>query len=247
MAFDRSQRRDTFFVLRRKPLGERDDILVCLGRDSGVFSAVVKGSRGGKSRLSGLLEPPVELEAVLRSGSGTLDSLSQPQLRRSFSALRRNLDGLLTAGFLGRLFTAGLPEHSPVEGIYDLFGFLLEALAGEGKPASVGLLAQDRLLLELGLACDWETCQSCGLARLDFFSPRDGGPVCHDCYAGHGPAIEPTVLAGLRRLRATSLDGGLPIFEPEVVRGMGRLLKLQLQQHLELSERVFRPVLPRPR
>jgi DNA repair protein RecO len=226
-------------------LGERDDIVVCLGREGGRFSAVVKGSRGGKSRLAGLLEPPVELEGSIRAGA-SLEALSHLQLRRAFAPLRQHLEALLAAGFLCRLFLESLPDRSPAEGVYDLLGDLLEALS-EGSPVvTAGLLGQGRLLAELGLEPEIDVCVSCGSPQVRGFSPPDGGMLCSSCYAGSGFAVASSTLEGLRELRAAPLRGtAWPALEPAAVRAIGHIYKLQLQQHLGLPDRVFRPVLPK--
>jgi DNA repair protein RecO (recombination protein O) len=218
--------------------------VVGLGRDSGRFSAVVKGARKGKTRLAGLLEPPVELEGSLRPGRN-LDGLSQLQLRRAFAGLRQNLDGLLAAGFLSRLFTEALPERSPSEGAFELFGNLLERLTARSNVAVTALWGQDRLLLELGIPPQIEICLGCGSDQVRGYSPRDGGMLCASCYCGSGFAVPAGVLDGLRNLRGLEADDPLPTMNPATVREIGRIYKQQFQQHLGLPDRVFRPVLPK--
>ncbi len=247
MSFDRAPVRERFFVLRRTPLGESDDLIVGLGWESGRFSAVVKGSRKPRSRMSGLLEPPVELHGALRPGP-TLDGLSQLQLCRAFAGLRQSLEALLTAGFLARLFLEALPERSPIEGVYALYSELHERLIdGHAPVAMVALLAQSRLLQELGLEPELEGCLICGSEAVRGYSPRDGGLLCANCYAGSGFALSSAGLLALRELREVGPDDTLSAFEVAVVRELGRVFKGQLQQHAGLSNRVFRPVLPKGR
>lgn len=243
MSFDRPTRTDRFFVLRRQPLGENDEIVVGLGRDSGLFSAVVKGSRKPRSRLAGLLEPPVELEGQLREGRN-LGSLSQLQLLRAFANLRQTLEGLLTAGFFARLFQAALPEGSPHEGAYDLLGILHERLGSRVPATPLALWGQDRLLAELGLAPEIEACLGCGSPDLRGFSALEGGMLCAQCYSGSGFAVSSLALETLRSLREQGPEP-LSKLDPIAVREIGRVLKEQLQQHLGIPDRVFRRVLPK--
>lgn len=244
MIADRQTRRDRFFVLRRQPLGEQDDIVLGFGLESGRFSAIARGSRRGKSRLAGLLEPPVELEASLRQGS-SLDSLSQVQLCRAFASMRQNLDALLCAGFLARLFAEALPERSPLPEAYRLYSDLHERLANQEGVATVALWGQDRLLAELGLEVAIGGCLGCGSPRALRYDPEEGGLLCGDCQQGAGWTVSPGALDALRALRDCPLHRRLPPVAPPEVRELGRILKGQMQHHLGLPNRLFRPVLPR--
>ena len=230
--------------MRRLPLGEHDDLVVAFGLESGRFSAVSKGSRKARSRLAGLLEPPVELEGNLRHRPG-LDSLSQVQLRRAFAGLRRRLEALLTAGFLARLFGEALPEGSPLPDAYSLFGALHERLAAGEQVAPVALWGQDRLLAEMGLEIAIECCLGCGDTRVRGYSARDGGVLCGDCYGGAGFSVSTGSLSALQALRATPAREALPAIPPADVREIGRMLKAQMQYHMGLPDKVFRPVLPK--
>lgn len=225
-------------MLRRSPLGERDDLLLLLGRETGRFSAVSKGTRG--SQRSGLLEPPLELEATFFEGA-TLDSLRQPALSRAFAALRGRLDGLLTAGFLCRLFAAALPERARVDGIYELFGEALTRLGEGALPGPVALWAQSGLLRDLGVAPALDGCVACGSAMVAGFSALEGGLLCSRCYAGHGFAVSS---AGVAILRAFAGGQPSPEVTPQLLREVGRVYKHQLKHHLDLPDRLFRPVLP---
>jgi DNA repair protein RecO (recombination protein O) len=221
--------------------------VVGLGRETGRFSAVVKGSRKAKSRLAGLLEPPVELIGLLRQGRNQLDNLSQLQLRRGFAGLRQNLDALMTAGFLARLFREALPEHAPLESAYLLFSALHDRLAQGENVTVTALWGQYRLLAELGVEPEIDHCLSCGSAKVEGYSARDGGLLCAACYSGSGFSVSAPILCSLRSLRATPIEGSLPCLQPVAVREIGRIFKQQFQQHLSLPDRVFRPVLPKER
>ena len=238
--------RDRFFVLRRQPLGEYDDLLVALGFESGRFSAVVKGSRKPRSRLLGLLEPPVELEGAVREGP-RLSALSQLQLRSAYTGLRKGLPSLLTAGFLSRLFTEALPERLSCEEAYELFGSLLERLAHGEDVVGVALWGQDKLLSALGLEVEVHNCLGCGSGSLGGYSAPDGGMLCNSCYRGSGFAVSRSALESLRGMRACGFGERLPLLPRGEHRELGRVMKAQFQQHLGVPDRVFRPVLPKMR
>lgn len=225
-------------MLRRTPLGERDDLLLLLGQASGRFSAVSKGSRGG--RRSGAVEPPVELQASFIEGR-TLDTLQQPSLVQAFTGLRGDLNRLLTAGFLSRLFLAALPEKARVEGVYELLVDAFTRLSQAEAVVPVALWAQGRLLRELGLAPELGECVGCGSPSVAGFSAVDGGLLCSACYAGQGFAVSSEVVTALRFFeQEQSPHSDCPA---SVTREVGRVYKHQLKHHLDLPERLFRRVL----
>ncbi len=202
---------------------------------------MVKGSRASKS--SGLYEPPVELEGELVEGV-SLDVLRQPKLVGAFSGLRRRLDALLAAGFLCRLYAVGLPERALIDGAYELVGAFLEGLSSGDAIVPLALEAQWGLLLEMGVEPVLDACVKCDSSQVQGFSEHDGGLLCSNCYSGHGFAVSRATVDGLRQVR-----DGLSGVEPpsHVVREIGRVYKHQLCHHLEVPERLFRPVLSQRR
>lgn len=214
--------------------------MVCIGQESGRFSAVVKGSRAPRSRVGGLLEPPVELQARLRQGR-SLEQLTQPRLSWAFAGVKRSLDRLMTAGFLARLFLACLPEGDGLPGPYELLRTLFEELESGCPVVSVGLSGQDRLLCELGLAPHLENCLFCGESQVAGFSAQEGGVVCGACYSGTGFAVSAATHQALKAVRL----GRSESVAASSVAQVGRVYKAQFQQHLGLSDGLFKKVLPR--
>ena len=185
----------------------------------------------------------MELEGELVEGA-SLDTLRQPSLLRAFAGLRRRLDALLTAGFLCRLYAAGLPERAHVEGVYDLMGETLERLTAGESVVPLALGAQWGLLHEMGVEPVLDGCVGCSSPDVRGFSERDGGLLCSRCYRGHGFAVSGGAVEALREIR----DGSFAREYPAVtIREVGRVYKHQLCHHLELSERLFRPVLSQRR
>jgi recombinational DNA repair protein (RecF pathway) len=131
-----------------------------------------------------------------------------------------------------------------MEGAYTLFGNLHDRLAEGANVATTALWAQDNLLAELGVEAHLDNCLNCGSTEIRGFSAREGGMLCAGCYSGTGFAVPAPVLQGLLQLRATRADSPLPVLDRLVVREIGRIFKQQLQYHLGLPDRVFRPVLP---
>jgi DNA repair protein RecO len=210
-----------------------------LSRASGRLAGIYQYSRRGVS-----LDPPVLVQLRLRSGSN-LETFSQPVVRRSYSGLRKSLQALMTAGFLGRLFLGCLPEREPDEQVFDLLCELFDALNDGVEPRVCGLWGQERLLQSLGLAPHLADCVQCQGGSLAGFSPADGGVMCKKCYEGAGVALQERELALCRLLReSTLLEVPVSELEPAGVRLAGRIFKAQFQTHLDLASDYFRRVLP---
>ena len=109
-------------LLKRRPFKEGKDIVEGVSRNWGRLSAVVRPAKG----RGGILDGPCLLRVRLHSGAG-MARLSQPELLNAFVAVRRDLDLLSSAGFLGRLFCASLPE---LESDPKQFALLFVLLAG---------------------------------------------------------------------------------------------------------------------
>ncbi len=171
--------------------------------------------------------------------------MSEIRLSRAFSGLRSSLDHLLTAGFLGRLFLECLPEKAPDEELYELLGLLYERLAEGTAVRTTALVAQDRLLSTLGFELGLLGCVVCEARDVRGFSAVHGGLLCKDCVRGRGAlALSEPAVSALREIRHLRLGRADLALLPEVTREIGRDYKMQLQEHLGVSGRVFRPVLP---
>ena len=239
---ERSTRKaERFFLLQRRPFAEFDDIVTGIGELSGKFSAVVKGGRKQRSRLAGLLEPPVELLADFREGSG-LSSMSSPRLNRGFVRLKSRLDSLLVAGFLSRLLLACLPEKFPAPDAFELIEDFLLVLGEHPLPQELAYLGQYRILSLLGLAPELDSCLGCGGGSLAGFSPKDGGVLCRGCYRGSGFSLgvgSLTVLRGLARQEFV----GASLEVPSIRREVSLVLKQQFVEQAGVSPSLFRRVL----
>lgn len=181
----------------------------------------------------------MELEARIRSGR-SLDMLTQPKLCWGFVGIKRDLDRLMTAGFLARLFLACLPDHDRLDGAYALLRGLYEELE-RGRPVvMVALYGQDCLLSELGLAPHLGSCLGCGQEEVAGFSAAEGGVLCSGCYSGSGFALSPQAHLALLQIRA----GAAEALSPGLVRQLGRVYKEHFLYHLGVHEKLFRRVLP---
>lgn len=186
------------------------------------------------------------MTGLVRSASFSgLDRVGDIRLSRSFSGLRSRLDHLLTAGFLGRLFLECLPERAPDEELYNLLGGLYDGLAQGVAVRTVALFGQDRLLSAMGFEIGLFDCVVCEACDLCGFSAAHGGLLCSKCVRETGSLLlSSAALKVLREVRELQLPHEQLVLLPEVTREVGRVYKMQLQEHLGVSGRLFRPVLP---
>jgi DNA repair protein RecO (recombination protein O) len=110
-------------VLRVRPLGEKDRVLTLFAPEIGRFSAVARGSRGTKSKLSAMAQPFVAGRFLLAHGK-TFDVLTQGEIENSHRHLSSQLLGAAWAAYWCEMLDA-LPERHPED---DLFSLLLHAL-----------------------------------------------------------------------------------------------------------------------
>lgn len=181
-------------VLKRRPLGEADEIVSLLSPDRGRFEAAVRGSRRSASPLVGRIEPFTELSGLFARGR-SLDHLTQAEVHCARPALHRDLERLLLASYLVDLVGGASPPGEPCP---ELYGLLVQALDNL-QAAPTPLLCrwvELRLADLLGYAPQLEACALCGASDPGWFSAESGGDRllelsrCQDP-GGHGPFPPP--------------------------------------------------------
>jgi DNA repair protein RecO (recombination protein O) len=179
--------------LRAMDFSESDKILTLYSPDCGRISAIVKGARRPKSKLSGACEPLTLSEVQLARGK-SLDVLCQYQPLEPFPALRGDILKLAFATLFAeevRLMASEYDGNS--EPIFTLFINALRHLeaATDAQVVPLAVSLQMALLDEAGYRPFVEGCVLCGEAiapteRYYPFSAQMGGVLCFDCRAVHG-------------------------------------------------------------
>lgn len=170
-------------VLHRHDLGENDRILTLFTREQGKLSAVAKGARRGKSRLSGATELFTYSRFLLGTGKN-LDVISQCEIAESFPDLRYNLEHLARATYFCELLDRMTLERDDIASD-EMFDLTISALyllqKAEVYMDGVVHGYELRLLAILGYAPVLDRCVKCGntLERRQIgFSPSLGGTLC---------------------------------------------------------------------
>ncbi|MCS7276443.1 MAG: DNA repair protein RecO [Dehalococcoidia bacterium] len=195
-------------VLRHRPLGEADRLLVLLSPTHGKLEAKAKGVRRAKSRMGGHLQPLTRVLVQLAQGHVRY-VVAGCQTLESFPALQADLDrlgmGLYACELADRFLPLGAEAYPAYTALLDCLRWL-----ERGIVPALGLRRFEARLLRLsGFGPELDRCLACG-SRADgggAFSPLAGGVLCPSCARSQGGArpLSPGALEALRLLqRGTS-------------------------------------------
>jgi DNA repair protein RecO (recombination protein O) len=219
-------------ILRSLRFGEADRVLHVYTHERGRVGVVAKGVRRTRSRFGARLEPLTRVNLQMHLGRGELGTVTGADIVASHHLVRedpaRLAVGLAGAETVARLFAEG--EASPRT--FEALCRFLEAL--ETRPAPVGSIAREPLLLALGLKLHWvagfapvlDRCAGCGSieAPLLRFSASTGGAICGACPGGFG--IRPDMIGALDALLRAPLADAPALPGPlaaEVARAVSEL------------------------
>ncbi len=148
-------------VLRRGYAGEYDKWISFLTPEYGKLHLRVRGARKPKSKMGMLTEPLNLLKARVIEGRAQ-QLIAQPQLVRSYIALRADLERLSVALALCETLDRWLPEAHAEPGAYATLIVALEALEAGFVAEQAAAWALWRWLAMLGYCPDLRWCGQCG-------------------------------------------------------------------------------------
>jgi DNA repair protein RecO len=191
-----------------------------LGRETGRFRSLAKGSKRGRNPFDGPLDRWTLGEAVFSlRDPNRLATLMELYAVERFDGLRVKLPAFFGAALVTELLLALVPEADPSPRVFDLsVGTLRRLAAGEPEAApAVAFAFAWRLLDELGYGVDLGRCVQCdapiGEDAGVAFSGALGGAVCPRC-----TAPDRTVKLSARAARAMMFLAGAAWDEVERVR-----------------------------
>ena len=220
------------YVLHHRPFRDSSQILDVLTRDHGKIAVVARGSRGSKSRLSGLLRPflPLRVSWVAKSDLGTLtgaEANGRPADLRG--------DALLSAYYINELILHFLHRHDTQPEVFALYAEVIPALvSGEVAPTLRNFELEFLGLLGYAVNLEYEAS-----SHEDIEPSR-----CYDYRVEQGPvpvsrSEGPLIFRGatLQSIAARRFD------DPDVLDAAGRLLRAVVHHHLGGRELQSRKVL----
>ncbi len=113
-------------VLRTRPLGEKDRIVELFGPGIGRWSAVARGARGTKSKLSALSQPFVCARMLLARGR-SLDVLTQGEIENAHFHIPTNLLAAAWASYWCEI-VGSLPERHQEDEVFQMLEVSLGTL-----------------------------------------------------------------------------------------------------------------------
>ncbi len=183
-------------VLRARPLGEKDRIVTLFSPERGVISAVAKGARGTKSKLSALAQPFVLGRFLLATGR-SLHIITQGEIETMHPGLPGDILKAAWAAYACEL-AGTLPEGHPDPEAWEILAVTLgtlDAAADDAGTESAGAWFEAQWLRHHGYAPTIGECMHCGKRIIlppenqagpdqpprITFSPTWGGTLCAAC------------------------------------------------------------------
>jgi DNA repair protein RecO (recombination protein O) len=221
------------YVLHHRPFRDSSQILDLLTRDHGRIAVVARGSRGGKSRLAGVLRPflPLRVSWVAKSDLGTLtgaEAAGRPAGLRG--------DALLSAYYVNELMLNFLHRDDPQPEVFALYAQTVSELnrREDVAPALREFEMEFLGLLGYAINLDHEGGAHTSIEAGRHYDYRvEQGPVPVQRSEG------PLVFDGetLQSIAARRFD------DPAVLRAANRLLRAVITYHLGGKELQSRKVL----
>lgn len=89
--------KDRAIILNRTDFGEKDRVLIILGRDHGKATLIAKSSRSSKSKLAGSIELLSESDINYVRGRGAMFTLSGARLHKTYPHITTDIDRTMLA------------------------------------------------------------------------------------------------------------------------------------------------------
>ena len=233
--------RDHGLVLKSRAVRDADRHFTVFTRDHGKVQLLAKGSRRGRSKMSGHLTGFGVVDVMVARGR-LADHLAGVELIEAAPAVFGSLAkaALVQGAFLtADAFTR---RDQPDERLFVLLRDFLFAVDALPEPT-----ASDRILLLGGFAAKLTALLGFGLEIGECVRCRQplsphgnalnvvrGGAECRSCRDGLAPSVTPEAIKALRYLREAPVAEAVRLVAPApVLRELNFLTELQLAAHLE--------------
>lgn len=170
-------------IIKRINLGEADRILSLYTPRHGKVKAIAKGSRRPRSKLGGHVELLTHSQLLLARGRN-LDIITQAQTINTFLPLKDDLKRMSCGLYLAELIDAFTEERGESPELFDLLVTTLQQLTEADNQDTVLRYFELRLLDLTGYRPQLQRCANCDSSLqpgVNYFSPGQGGVLCHDC------------------------------------------------------------------
>ena len=189
-------------IIKRIKLGEADRILTLYTPELGKLKAVAKGTRRPQSKLGGHVELLTHSRLMLARGRN-LDIITQAQTINNFLPIKDDLERISRGLSFAELVDSFTGEHIEDRRLFDLVLETLHQLSQAKDCEPILRYFELHLLDHLGYRPQLQKCTECNSTlkpATNFFSPSQGGVLCHDC-GFHEPVARSLSLNALKVLR----------------------------------------------
>jgi len=189
-------------IIKRIKLAEADRILTIYTPELGKLRAIAKGTRRPKSKLGGHVELLTHSRLMLARGRN-LDIITQAQTIGNFLPIKDNLELISRGLYIAELVDSFTGEHIEDRQLFKLLLETLNELSQSNDYEPVLRYFELNLLDRLGYRPQLQHCTDCNSSlkpEANFFSPRLGGVLCHQCGFNESTA-KPLSLNALKVLR----------------------------------------------
>jgi DNA repair protein RecO (recombination protein O) len=238
-------------VLRTRPLGEADLVVILLTLEFGKLETAATKARSSVKRFAGGLTPGARGVATVARGRGALARLERFDSTADHAPIGADLTRFAYVAYLCELTDElVLPRHPDPE----LFAALCHALQQviEGAPRAVHLRRYELALLRcLGFLAELDACCVCGRPVEEApgsvaFDGARGGLLCHEHGRG-APRVAAAAVAAIRHLEADGDPAEVDAAPPGVRKALRDAIQAILRPHLRrpLQSQAFFAALPR--
>lgn len=235
-------------VLKKQDFRETSLIVDFYTRDFGRLSGILKGIRKTPAKFASTLEP-FSLNDIIfyKKISTSLHLVSQCDVKKNFSQVRRSIEGVSTASVITELIRAVMQPEDKNEEIFDLAVNCLNELELSSNPDKILTIFKIKVLSLSGFKPHFDSCVSCHdrILGQSKFSLSVGGLLCPKCYRKDLSArsIFRGTVASILHIEKNELKNNLNLgMNPQIKKELGIILNAFLHYHLEKelkSERVF--------
>lgn len=170
-------------ILRQWDYKEQDRMLAMLTPCHGKITAIAKGARKSRSKLSGNVQPLTHVNLSIYTGKGP-DIIQQVEVLDSFISVKTDLNRLAQAFNLAEIFDAMAFDGEMEEHQFRFFLASLKLLQKAGNALAASCAIKLKLLTMCGYEMQFDSCSACGCEVAlgnGFISFDNGGLVCRTC------------------------------------------------------------------
>lgn len=172
-------------VLKKRKLGEADNVLILASPTEGRIDAIARGVRKTCSRFGGRLEPFSLVQAILHKGR-TFDTVTSVQVVDAHDGLRGDPERTSYAAVVVDVLDKVMVRDDPEPRLVALADATLTAMETESADLGALMVAFSlKTLAMLGLRPALGSCAACDAALTGgaHLSVEAGGAVCERCRA----------------------------------------------------------------